>query len=107
MNQDMENTNTEHPQMDTSILESNSIENAGQKIDALINNIGKVVKGHREQIIQIITCLVAKGHILLEDNPGSGKTVMAKTLAYSLAGEKDHSDFKRIQFTFEHRKKGV
>jgi MoxR-like ATPase len=99
MNQDMENTNTEHPQMDTSILESNSIENAGQKIDALINNIGKVVKGHREQIIQIITCLVAKGHILLEDNPGSGKTVMAKTLAYSLAGEKDHSDFKRIQFT--------
>lgn len=99
MNQDMENTNTEHPKMDTSILESNSIENAGQKIDALINNIGKVVKGHREQIIQIITCLVAKGHILLEDNPGSGKTVMAKTLAYSLAGEKDHSDFKRIQFT--------
>ena len=99
MNQDMENTNAEHPQMDTSILESNSIENAGQKIDALINNIGKVVKGHREQIIQIITCLVAKGHILLEDNPGSGKTVMAKTLAYSLAGEKEHSDFKRIQFT--------
>lgn len=74
-------------------------DNSEKNIDLLIDNIGKVIKGHRAQIVQIITCLIAKGHILLEDNPGSGKTVMAKTLANSLSGKKRHSDFKRIQFT--------
>ncbi|MEY8870760.1 AAA family ATPase [Meridianimaribacter flavus] len=92
MSQDLEHTSPNHTQ---TIAEDIS----GKNIDVLIENIGKVVKGHREQIIQIITCLIAKGHILLEDNPGSGKTVMAKTLAHSLSGEQAHSDFKRIQFT--------
>ena len=73
------------------------------KIDALIGNIEKVIKGHHEQIIQVITCLLAKGHILLEDNPGAGKTVMAKTLANSLSDSASnsgkHASFKRIQFT--------
>lgn len=90
-----ENTNSENLASTSTVARDNS----GANIDLLIENIGKVVKGHREQIIQIITCLIAKGHILLEDNPGSGKTVMAKTLANSLSGKKDHSDFKRIQFT--------
>ncbi|MEQ9425588.1 MAG: MoxR family ATPase [Cyclobacteriaceae bacterium] len=77
-------------------------DNSGDKIDALIANIEKVIKGHREQLIQVLTCLLAKGHILLEDNPGAGKTVMAKTLANSIAGAKKtdgHASFKRIQFT--------
>ena len=84
MTKGTENTNSEKNKSTTSKM--NTTEN---KIDLLIDNIGKVVKGHKEQIIQIITCLIAKGHILLEDNPGSGKTVMAKTLAYSLSGEKE------------------
>ncbi|MCB0383311.1 MAG: MoxR family ATPase [Psychroserpens sp.] len=99
MNQDIENTNPDHLRFTPSASGTGSQDNAGDKIDLLIENIGKVVKGHRQQIIQIITCLIAKGHILLEDNPGSGKTAMAKTLAYSLSGEHGHSDFKRIQFT--------
>ncbi len=72
------------------------------KIDKLIANIEKIIKGHHEQVIQVVTCLLAKGHILLEDNPGAGKTVMAKTLAHSLSGSlpsDEHSSFKRIQFT--------
>lgn len=72
-------------------------------IDKLLDNIGHVIKGHREQVTQVVTCLIAGGHILLEDNPGAGKTVMAKTLAHSLSGEKaslnSHAAFHRIQFT--------
>ena len=70
--------------------------------DKLIGNIEQVIKGHHEQITQVVTCLIAGGHILLEDNPGSGKTVMAKTLAHSISGGKkkgSHADFNRIQFT--------
>ena len=96
MSQGKENANSENLTATSSTGAANHSE---KSIDLLIENIGKVVKGHREQIIQIITCLIAKGHILLEDNPGSGKTVMAKTLANSLSGKKEHSDFKRIQFT--------
>jgi len=72
-------------------------------IGKLIDNVEQVIKGHHEQITQVITCLIAGGHILLEDNPGSGKTVMAKTLAYSISGEEaslnSHAAFHRIQFT--------
>lgn len=72
-------------------------------VDRLIGNIEQVIKGHHEQITQVVTCLIAGGHILLEDNPGAGKTVMAKTLAHSISRAKTipdaHADFKRIQFT--------
>ena len=69
--------------------------------DKLIANIEQVIKGHHEQVTQVVTCLIAGGHILLEDNPGAGKTVMAKTLAHSISGKtkKAHADFNRIQFT--------
>lgn len=70
-------------------------------IEILVENIEKVIKGKRSQIHFILTALLAKGHILIEDFPGTGKTVMAKTLAHSIAGSgSGHTaDFKRIQFT--------
>ncbi|MBL7707309.1 MAG: MoxR family ATPase [Taibaiella sp.] len=70
------------------------------KIQELISQMETVIKGKRLQIEQVITCLLAQGHILMEDNPGTGKTVLARTLAHSISGEgADNVVFKRIQFT--------
>ena len=75
--------------------------NATESIHQLISQIEKVIRGKRRQIEFVITALLAAVHILLEDNPGTGKTVLARTLAQCISGErdKDHVLFKRIQFT--------
>ena len=57
-------------------------------------NVGKVIVGKENQIELILTCLLAGGHILLEDVPGTGKTTMAKSLSKSLS-----CGFARVQFT--------
>lgn len=57
-------------------------------------NINKVIVGKEETIDHILIALVSSGHILLEDVPGTGKTLLARTLAESL-----DCQFKRIQFT--------
>ncbi len=77
------------------------IDQALSNIQQLVNNIEQVIRGKRKQIQFILTALLAKGHILMEDNPGTGKTVMAKTLAQSIAGthHEGGANFKRIQFT--------
>ena len=54
---------------------------AADLIQRLISQIETVIRGKRPQIELILTTLFAGGHILLEDNPGTGKTVMARTLA--------------------------
>jgi MoxR-like ATPase len=76
-------------------------EQALGNIQRLVNNIEKVIRGKRDQVQFILTALLAQGHILLEDNPGTGKTVMAKTLAHSISGKASDGGvvFKRIQFT--------
>ncbi|MEO5647127.1 MAG: MoxR family ATPase [Chitinophagaceae bacterium] len=76
-------------------------ESSLQNIQRITNNIETVIKGKRNQIKFVLTALLAKGHILMEDNPGTGKTVMAKTLAHSISSkhEDESVNFKRIQFT--------
>ena len=76
-------------------------EQALNNIQRLTDNIEKVIRGKRNQIQFILTALLAKGHILMEDNPGTGKTVMAKTLAQSISSGINASgaNFKRVQFT--------
>ncbi len=70
-------------------------------IGQLVEHIEKVIRGKRRQIELVISCLLAGGHILMEDNPGTGKTVLARTLAQCISGAKEgeHVIFKRIQFT--------
>jgi len=58
------------------------------------NNISEVIVGKEDVIDLVITALFCSGHVLLEDVPGVGKTVLAKCLAKSI-----ECDFKRIQFT--------
>ncbi len=74
---------------------------ASASIGSLIDQMETVIRGKRSQIEMVITCLLAGGHILMEDNPGTGKTVMARTLAQCISGgsEDGHVLFKRIQFT--------
>jgi len=66
-------------------------------IERLRQNMASVIKGKQEQIDKVIACLIAGGHVLMEDNPGTGKTVLAKTLAASISG--GQNVFKRVQFT--------
>ena len=60
----------------------------------LIKNIEKVIIGKPNVIFDIVCALIAEVHILLEDVPGVGKTMLAKAVSRSIGGI-----FKRIQFT--------
>jgi MoxR-like ATPase len=68
--------------------------NAAESIQALQNNIARVIKGKSRVIETAIVCLLARGHLLIEDVPGVGKTTLAHALARSI-----DCSFKRIQFT--------
>ncbi|MGJ8650101.1 MAG: AAA family ATPase [Opitutaceae bacterium] len=67
---------------------------AFETVERLRKNIERTIRGKTEAVDKVITCLLAGGHILIEDLPGLGKT----TLAYCLARSIDCS-FSRIQFT--------
>ncbi len=63
-------------------------------ISKIEENVGKVLKGKPEIIRNVIVCMLADGHILLEDTPGVGKSILAQAISKSIQGS-----FKRIQFT--------
>ena len=60
----------------------------------LRKNISKVMIGNKHTTTLLLTAMLAKGHVLLEDVPGTGKTVLAKSFAKSISGQ-----FGRVQFT--------
>lgn len=64
------------------------------KLNLLLSNISKVIVGKDEAIKKAIITLISGGHLLIEDVPGVGKTMLAKSIAKSI-----NLDFKRIQFT--------
>ena len=62
--------------------------------DAVVTNCEKVIVGKTEVIEQVLICYLCSGHILLEDVPGTGKTMLLRAFAATVGGS-----FKRVQFT--------
>ena len=63
-------------------------------VQALVNNIETAIRGKHTEVRQAVCCLLAEGHLLLDDVPGTGKTTLAKSIAQSIDG-----NWKRVQFT--------
>jgi MoxR-like ATPase len=62
-------------------------ETFAEEFDALVTNIEKVIKGKRDVIRLVLVALLADGHVLLEDMPGTGKTMLARAIASSTNAE--------------------
>jgi MoxR-like ATPase len=86
----MTDTETEPPEAQP----GRAIERASAVVDDVIDNVEGVIVGHHEEIEHIMTALLGRGHVLLEDVPGVGKTMLARSVAESFDGS-----FKRVQFT--------
>lgn len=75
-------------------MDRSDFEAAHELCRQIVDNVEKVIIGKRTVIEEALIAVIAGGHILLEDVPGVGKTLLAKSLARSFG-----SDFSRIQFT--------
>jgi MoxR-like ATPase len=65
-----------------------------QQLDQLRTNVQKVFLGNQAAIDKVLTCLLARGHVLIEDVPGVGKTILATAIAHSIDGK-----ISRLQMT--------
>ncbi|MBT8037557.1 MAG: MoxR family ATPase [Verrucomicrobiae bacterium] len=61
----------------------------------LEQSVESIIRGQRKTVRNVLCCMISGGHVLLEDNPGTGKTTLAKAIAGSIS----NSQFNRIQFT--------
>jgi len=75
-------------------LDQASADRFARSFDAVVDAIGQAVLGKQHVVRLALTCLVSEGHLLLEDLPGTGKTMLARALSNAVAGS--HA---RIQFT--------
>lgn len=75
-------------------VESVSIEDVQSLASSVVDNVKRVIVGQDEVIEHVVVTMLARGHVLLEDVPGVGKTMLARSIARSV-----DCRFKRIQFT--------
>lgn len=80
--------------MKTNNIKYTGVSRLKEKIEEVIKSVGKAIKGKRNVVELILTCLIGEGHILIEDIPGVGKTTMVKAISKSLG-----LSFNRVQFT--------
>jgi MoxR-like ATPase len=79
--------------MNANVMEQSAVA-ATQMIDSAVDGLGQIILGKETQIRLCLACLLARGHLLIEDIPGVGKTTLAHALAATLG-----LSYQRIQFT--------
>lgn len=70
------------------------IQNAQKAVELIVSNVGSVIIGKDEALKLVLSAWFSGGHVLIEDNPGTGKTMLAKSVARSV-----NAEFGRVQFT--------
>lgn len=84
----------EHEKEGRLMLETSQVSAAKATIERVVGNVDSVIQGKHEVVELVVLALMARGHVLLEDLPGTGKTTLVSTLAKSI-----DCGFSRIQFT--------
>ncbi|MFB6197602.1 MAG: AAA family ATPase, partial [Halobacteriaceae archaeon] len=88
------NTNPDSPAVTRPSVESMDVNRAGDLARDVIDNIENVMVGKHDAIEHLVVAILGRGHLLLEDVPGVGKTMLARSVAQSIGGK-----FRRVQFT--------
>jgi MoxR-like ATPase len=76
------------------MLPSATAKMAAQQIETIIQRVSQIILGKADVVRLAVTCLMARGHLLFEDQPGVGKTMLSQALAQALG-----LGFRRVQFT--------
>lgn len=86
------------PTSEVEIMEKNreslSLTRGAELASVLVDNVESALRGKPEAVLQTVTCLIARGHLLIEDVPGVGKTTLAQATSRSIDAR-----FHRVQFT--------